>query len=359
MAWCVVLAAALAGAACGQRDRDSSIRPPAAPSAQAHAAVLRIGGLAPPGTAADQYWQDFAGKLATVTQGRLRPTLLTRGELGSDEQVLAALRRGRVQLAVNGSHALSTVVPEFALLGAPYLFASERAVDAVARSDLQRKLAEPLARHGITLLALLPMGFHNTYSRIGPVGAPPTLRGRRLRQPTDPASAEFARAIGADLIPLPSSEIVTALQTGLIDAGTTVTLNYLWTGIADYARDLTLTRHAFLFNALIANRSWWDGLDAATRDAICTAFPSAQEFTAAMRAAESADLKRAVDAGRVRLHELSPADLQEWRRMGESSWPGIVAQVGAGTGVLLDDIRRAPIDGVPVPESRIWGCHAR
>ena len=321
------------------------------------AAELRVGGLAPAGTAADRYWQEFRGRLEQSASG-LKPVLLTRGELGSDEQAFAALRRGRIQIAINGAPAISGAAPIFALLGAPYLFAGETEVDRLTRRVLEPALAPTLRQHGVELLALLPMGFHNLYGRTGAIARAPGVRGVRLRQPTDPASEAFARALGADLIPLPSSEIVTSLQTGIIDAGTTVTLNYLWTGVADYAPHLVMTRHAYLFNALLANGPWWSALSSAERQLVCGALPSAAQFVAAMRAAESTDLQRAVATGRVIVAEMAASEAASWQHAAAVARPAIVKALGADAALLAQAIAAVPESDKDIAPRRLFGCSA-
>jgi TRAP-type C4-dicarboxylate transport system substrate-binding protein len=303
-------------------------------AAPARQHVLKVGGSAPAGTVADDYFQQLQRNLAR-DEPAWRVVLLTRGELGSDGQVFTALRHGRVQLAICGMHSVATAVPEIAVLAAPYLFGSEREVDAAVARGAMPALAPLCAAQGVELLDLMPMGWHNIYGR-RPHRTPQSLEGVRFRQPTDVASEKFALALGADLIPLPSSDLVSALQTGLVEAGATVTLNYLWSGIADYAPNLTMTRHAYLVNALMVHKPWWDAEAAASRSRILAALPSATQFVARMRAAETRELQRAVAAGRVTSTEPSAEELAAWRALAPRVHEEIIEAVGArAPGVLL------------------------
>jgi TRAP-type C4-dicarboxylate transport system substrate-binding protein len=287
----------------------------------------RMGGLAPAGTAADVYWQRFAATARTISNGRVDPVMLTRGEVGSDEQILQALRRNRLQISVNGAHSISSAVPEFAVLGLPYIFDSDAQAEFVASGFLVARLDPLLRQHGLRLLRLLPMGFHNLYARRD-VRVPADLNGLRVRQPSDPASAAYAQALDLDLAPLPASEIVTALQTGLIQAGTTVTLNYLWSGMTRYAPRLTLTRHAYLFNAVLANERWWNSLSDADRIVIESSFGSAAEYVELMRAAEARDLEGATARSEVTTIELTDAELAQWRAPATGVAQRMVGELG-------------------------------
>ncbi len=309
------------------------------PEARTAALAPRAGGLAPAGTAADQYWQRFASAARRDSGGRIDPVLLTRGELGSDEQILQSLRRGRIQLSINGAHAISGVVPELAVLGLPYLFDSGEQAEYIAREHLAGRIDPLLQKHGLKLLRLIPMGFHNLYAQ-REIRVPQDLRGLRVRQPGDPASSAYATALGLDLAPLPASEIVTALQTGLIQAGTTVTLNYLWGGMSRDAPNLTLTRHAYLFNAVLANDAWWRSLTEAERRAIDSAFPPAGDFVSRMTAAETADLAKAVGRGEVHVLTLSSSELAAWQAPAAEVRRRLLADWGNAAQQLYDAIEQ-------------------
>jgi TRAP-type C4-dicarboxylate transport system substrate-binding protein len=331
----LMLVAGCTGGGSPEPNRQPS--PPAGAERKSATLAPRVGGLAPAGTAADVYWQRFASSVRTRSSGRIDPVMLTRGEVGSDEQIFQSLRRNRLQIAVNGSHSISSAVPEFAILGLPYAFGSDEEAEFVASGYLAARLGPLLRRQGLRLLRLIPMGFHNLYAR-RTIRTPADLRGLRVRQPGDPASAAYAQALGLDLTPLPASEIVTALQTGLIQAGTTVTLNYLWGGMTRDAPMLTLTRHAYLFNAVLANDDWWISLPAADRDLIEGAFGSAVEYVALMREAEAGDLAAAVARGEVTPVELTPAELALWRAPAARVAQQIVAELGGNSASVYDAI---------------------
>ncbi len=290
----LLCAALLAG--CG--DPDTTAIPPT------------IGGMAPAGTAADLYFHRFADALAAATDGELKPQLLTRRELGGDEQLFSALRRGRIQLAINGTSILSTAVPEFAVLGMPFLFESEAEIDFLLHDYITPPLAARLEANGIKLLTFMPMGWINFYG-LKPLLRPEQIKDLRLRQADDLSNHAFAQHLQADVISLPGAEVISALQTGLVEAGTTVTLNYLWSGLAGTAPHFTATQHAFLFNALSANLAWWESLSAKQQQGVRDSMPPDDYFTGLMREAECKDIREYIDRG-VRVHWLDDEQRRDW-----------------------------------------------
>jgi TRAP-type C4-dicarboxylate transport system substrate-binding protein len=285
-----------------------------------------IGAMAPAGTAGDLYFQRFAKTLTAATDGELAPGLLTRSELGGDEQIFSALRRGRIQLGVNGASVLSTAVPEFAVLGMPFLFESETEIDFVLERYITPPLAERLEANGIKLLLFMPVGWINFYGK-KPLLTPAEIKGLRLRQANDLANHSFAQHLQADVIPIPSSEVIGALQTGLAEAGTTVTLNYLWSGLAGYAPHFTVTQHSFLFNALSANLDWWESLSADQQQAVLDSMPPERYFTDLMRGAECKDIGEYIEKG-VKVHWLDHEQRQTWVAAALSSHEPILETLG-------------------------------
>ena len=285
-----------------------------------------IGGMAPAGTAGDLYFHRFADALTAATDGKLKPELLTRRELGADEQIFSALRRGRIQLAINGAYVLSTAVPEFAVLGMPFLFESETEIDFLLDRYITPPLADRLEANGIKLLSFMPMGWINFYG-VKPLLTPSEIKGLRLRQANDLANRGFAQHLQADVIPLPGSEVIGALQTGLAEAGTTVTLNYLWSGLAGYAPHFTVTQHAFLFNAFSANLAWWESLSPTQQQAVLASLPPERYFTGLMREAECKDIGEYIAKG-VKVHLLKPAQRRAWAAAAQGSHEAILDSLG-------------------------------
>jgi TRAP-type C4-dicarboxylate transport system substrate-binding protein len=299
--------------------------------------VFTAGGLSPAGTVADDYWQAFARDIRAASGDAIHPKLLTRGEIGSEDQILNGIRRDRIQVAINGFLALSAVIPELALLSAPYLFASKEEMTFVTEQRLTPLLGQLFDAKDLVLLRVLPMGWMHVYSKT-PALVPADLQGRKVRVPVDAASRYYLEALGYDLIPLASVDVVQSLQTGLTEAGTTVTLNYLWSGMAVPAPHLTLTGHSFLYTALYAGKPWWDGLDPAARETIAASAGSGRAFAASMDRAEAEVLAQA-GARNFSVHAPTPAQRALWAAPAAAVTDRLVREVGGRSPELIEVVR--------------------
>lgn len=262
-----------------------------------------------PGDPTDRYWRLFAANLA-ASGGAVTLKLLTRGELGSEEQILPATRRGRVQLAGFTSSGLEALIPEFGLLLAPFLFDSFAEADFV----LDRYLAEPFAelsrRQGLVMLTWYDEGWRNLFSK-APMPGPKSAREYKFRALQARASSAFLSALGADVIPMPFPDVVPGLQTGLISGGEIGVYMYAVSGIAEHARHYTLTRHAYSTGIIAANRDWFEGLSTDHQAAIRAATPSADTARHMMREAAERDIERIRRSGAA-VHDPNDTERAAW-----------------------------------------------
>ncbi|MCC5860873.1 MAG: TRAP transporter substrate-binding protein [Gammaproteobacteria bacterium] len=232
---------------------------------------VTVAGTAAARTAGEEQWLMFQ-RAVEASDEDITMRMLIYGQLGSEEALVSGLRRGRVQFANLSAMAASTVLPELALLYAPYLFDSYAEADYVFDTYLTPVFRELLAERGLHLVTWNEIGFHHVYAK-RPLMTPAQMRGVRFRVSASPASQLFARALGADVISVGFGDIVPSLQTGLMEAGENGVPLYARTGIAGEAPHLMLTAHSLGMSVIVADLRWWNGLTDAQRELFGTAFP--------------------------------------------------------------------------------------
>ena len=90
---------------------------------------VTVGGTAFPKTVGEEAWLSFERQVKAQAGDEFDLRMLIYGQLGSEEQLVSGLRRGRVHFANLSATVTSTVLPEIALLYAPYLFETEAEAD--------------------------------------------------------------------------------------------------------------------------------------------------------------------------------------------------------------------------------------
>ena len=302
---------------------------------------LTVGGTAFPNTAGEQQWLKFERNVRDKAGDEFDIRMLIYGQLGSEEQLVSGLRRGRVDYANLSAMVASTVVPELALLYMPYLFSSNEEADFVYDHYLTERFSELLEEGGLHFVAWNEIGFHHVYSKQRII-LPDDARGVRFRISAAPSARLFAQAIGADVIPLGFGEIVASLQTGLISAGENSVTLYARTGTADEAQNLTLTGHAFGMSIIVAGNRWWKKLSTSQQQLLTEAFPSIQVTREAIRAEEAEDLQRAEEIG-FTVHPLTPEQRQQWMTSVSATHEQLVDEVGGRSRAVYELIKQGKL----------------
>jgi TRAP-type C4-dicarboxylate transport system substrate-binding protein len=299
--------------------------------------IVNLGGTTVSDTPGEAIWLSFKQKAEAAAGGRLELRPLIYGQLGSEEQLLSGLRRGRIQFANLSAQVTSTVVPELSLLYAPFLFDDSEQADYVYDTYLTALYRELLAEHNLHLVTWYEIGFHSIYAT-APLIVPADARGRRFRVSSSLNARLFAEAIGADVIPLGFGEIVSSLQTGLIEAGENSVSLYARTGIADEAPHFSQTRHSFGVSVIVVDKKWWDGLAVEDRKILTDSFPPVAESRRLTRAQDVADLND--PALGITLHALSDQQRNEWKSATAGVTERLIDQLGGRTREVYELILR-------------------
>ena len=298
---------------------------------------ITVGGTAFPNTTGEQQWLSFERYVNERAGDQFDVRMLIYGQLGSEEQLVSGLRRGRIQYANLSATVTSTVIPEVSLLYAPYLFESEAEADYVYDNFLTEYFRDILVEGGLHLVAFNEIGFHHVYGKESII-VPEDAKGRRFRVSASPAARMFAEAIGADLIPLGFGEIVASLQTGLIEAGENSIALYARTGTADEAPHLTLTGHSFGMSLIVARHRWWRRLTDDQREILSAAFPPIEQTRRGVRAEAAGDIADAKAKGFV-VHDLSPEQKNAWRIATQGTHQRLIKEIGGRSQEIYDLIQ--------------------
>ena len=290
--------------------------------------------FAQPNSVWDQEWQRVKARLAEQDAVRLR--FFTRGERGSEEQMLHDLRRGRAHLGGMSLQGLASVVPELNVAMAPYVFDSAEEVDFVYDHYLFELFDALFEERQLVLVQWVEVGWNGIYSQT-PIRRPGDAQGLRLRGSPNPAAQLFLKSLGADSIPLGSGDLVPSLQTGLIEGGvSSVIFHYFVT--RRHASHLTLSRHAYDTGAIVANRRWFEGATPVQQQTLRNAWGDVATARAAVRRLTDGIVQQMRDEG-IAVHDLDAAEIDAWRAATRPILPALLDAVGGQASAVRDAIR--------------------
>ncbi len=185
-------------------------------SAPAMAVTLKIATVTPNGS---QWMKDMRAGAAEIkqrTEGRVLIKYYGGGVKGDDAKVLGQIRIRQLQGGAFTPSALASQYPDLNLYGMPVVFDSEEEA-AYVRSRMDARLQQGLEDAGFVNFGFATSGFANIMSST-PVRTLADLQGKRIWVPEgDSISYASMQALSLNPVTLPLTDVLTGLQTGLID----------------------------------------------------------------------------------------------------------------------------------------------
>ncbi|MBT8132541.1 MAG: TRAP transporter substrate-binding protein DctP [Gammaproteobacteria bacterium] len=188
-----------------------------ATAAQAAVHTLKIATVSPEGT----YWMTQmragAAEIAERTDGRVNLKFYGGGVMGNDKKVLRKMRIGQLHGGTFTAGGLAERDPSLQIYGLPLLFNSNEEVRYV-REKMDALLIRRLEEKGqLVSFGLASGGFAKLMSN-QPIRNLDDLRGQKVWVPEgDSVSYAAMEALGLAPVTLPLTDVLTGLQTGLVD----------------------------------------------------------------------------------------------------------------------------------------------
>lgn len=282
--------------------------------------VVKLGTVAPE----QSVWHDALLRIAQdwreISNGRVELRIYAGGVLGGeDEMVRKMQRRGIDALAISNA-GLPLIDDIVSCLSLPLLFDSYDELDRV-RVAVAPEIEASLESHGYKVLGWAEAGWVHFFAK-DPVRVPADLRQQRVWTSTGaPEHEALLNEFGFRVVALPVTDMLTGLQTGLIDAIDVPPLFALADRSYQSASNMTDLQFAPLNSAVIVNLAVWERLPAELHDAFLAAV---RQAVGALRdethQAEQEAIVEMVARG-LNVVELTPAETAEWEALAESAYP--------------------------------------
>lgn len=187
----------------------------AAASLSANALALKIATFAPDGTQWMIELRKGAEEIEKRTEGRVTIKLYPGGSMGSDRVVLRKIRAGQLQGGALTGGALADIYKEAQIYSLPMMFRSYDELDYV-RARMDKKIAQGLEDRGFVTFGITDGGFAYLLSS-SQLQRVDDLKNQKIWVPEgDDISRSMFETLGAPTLPLPLTDVLTGLQTGLI-----------------------------------------------------------------------------------------------------------------------------------------------
>ncbi len=204
--------------------------------------------------------EKFKPMVEKESGGRIKVEIYDNSTLGSEEQFIDGVKNGSIEMAVPGM-LVAKDMPIIGLTEMPYLFRDYEHAQKVLNGELGKELTEGMVeKMGIRPLAWTANGFR-VVSSSKPINKFEDFKGFRLRVPNNPRFLEMAKGFGANPIPMPISEVFTALEQKVIDGQENPYATLRASGFYEVQKYVVDTRHIFSPNLYVINEKFYQSLD--------------------------------------------------------------------------------------------------
>lgn len=304
----------------------------------AHAqVVIKLGTVAPEGSS----WHDLLMKMKQdwkrLSNGQVELRIYAGGVLGDEgEMVRKMQRRGLDAVAMSGS-GLSRIDPSFDCLNIPLAFQSYDELDHV-RDAIAPRLERNVQAAGFRVLHWSDTGWVYFFTKT-PVRTPSDLRKLKAWIPAgDPNSEALYKELGFKVVPLPMTDMMTSLQTGMIEAIEVPPLYAMLDRSYQQAGNMLDLRLAALPAATVISETAWSRVPEALRPALLKAAQEAGE-------AYETEIRRSGDDAIAQMKQrglnvvpLDAASREAWEREICDAYPKLRGRLGPVD--LFDEVIR-------------------
>lgn len=255
----------------------------------------------------------LAEELGKISGGKLKMRTYGSANLGSDEQMQAALVGGAQEMMVGSTAPLATMVKEFGVYDLPFLFNDEKEADAVLDGPFGEKLLKMLDAKGLVGLVYWENGFRNVTNSKHPIAKAEDMQGIKLRVMQNQIALGVFGALGANAVPMPFSELFTALETRTVDGQENPVTTIQSSKFYEVQPYLSMTRHVYTPWVVMASKKWWDTLSPDEQKLIRQAAASSRDFERKDSRADSNKAMTVLKDSGMKINTVSPQELQRLR----------------------------------------------
>jgi TRAP-type C4-dicarboxylate transport system substrate-binding protein len=299
--------------------------------------VIKLGTLAPEGSPWHQSLQAMGEQWRKISGGQVKLVIYPGGVLGDEPDMVNKMRIGQIQAAGLSGAGLSGIEPGVMALQIPMMFDSYGELDYV-RERVAPRLEKMMEARGYLVLNWGDVGWVHFFTT-----RPATRLGemRNMKLFTwagDNDTLELWKANGFHAVPLAATDILTGLQTGLIDAVPTTPLYALLNQSFGIARNMIDVKWAPLIGATVITRRMWDTLPAAQRTEMMNAARQAGLGIQGAIRKMGDEAIATMQKRRLQVISVDEATVADWRKEAESVYPKLRgSQIPAD---LFDEVRR-------------------
>jgi tripartite ATP-independent transporter DctP family solute receptor len=270
----------------------------------------------------------FAEEVEKASGGKMKVRAIGAAALGSDVQMQQALIGGAQEMMVGSTATLVGITKEMAIWDTPFLFNNGKEADAVLDGPVGQKVMDKLQEKGLVGLVYWENGFRNLTNNKRAVTKLEDMDGIKLRVMQNNVFIDSFKTLGANAVPLPFSELFTALETKTVDGQENPYNTILSSKFYEVQKYLTVTNHVYSPWIVLVSKKYWDGLSKDEQKVLLDAAKKSRDFERQDTRAEADKALADLKGKGMQVNELSPTEASRMRDKLSAINTSIAANVG-------------------------------
>ncbi|HEY9095256.1 MAG TPA: TRAP transporter substrate-binding protein [Hydrogenophaga sp.] len=255
----------------------------------------------------------FADEVEKASGGKMKIRAIGAAALGSDVQMQQALIGGAQEMMVGSTATLVGITKEMAIWDTPFLFNNGKEADAVLDGPVGQRVMDKLQEKGLVGLVYWENGFRNLTNNTRAVAKLEDMDGIKLRVMQNNVFIDTFKTLGANAVPLPFSELFTALETKTVDGQENPFNTILSSKFYEVQKYLTVTNHVYSPWIVTVSKKYWDALSKDEQKVLMDAARKSRDFERQDTRAEAGKALADLKAKGMQINELSPAEANRMR----------------------------------------------
>jgi len=203
---------------------------------------------------------EFQKALEKKSNGTLIVKIFPDAQLGSEREVLELLQIGSVAATKVSAATLSNFVPEYHLLGIPYLFRDKDHQFEVLEGEIGKSILEKGSKFWLRGLCYYDAGSRSFYTSNKAIRTPDDLKGLKIRVMNNQMAINMVNSMGGSATPLAYGELYTAIQQGVVDGAENNPPSFVSSNHYEISKYYTLDQHSSVPDVLLIGTKFWDKL---------------------------------------------------------------------------------------------------
>ncbi|MFC1621337.1 TRAP transporter substrate-binding protein [Candidatus Omnitrophota bacterium] len=234
--------------------------------------------------------------LENWTNGRITVKVYPGGKLGGEREALEQVQLGYIHMTRVSLGPVGVYSEGLNAFNLPYIFRDTEHMHKVVDGDIGKGLLRGLEKGDLIGLCFMDSGSRSFYNKHHPIRTPEDMKGLRFRVMDNPIFVEMVKALGAEAVKIPFTEIYSAIKSDAVDgaennAPTVFTQKHY--EVTDY---YSITEHLIVPEILVFSKKIWDVLTEADKILIRKASVLCVEKERELwQKKEEADLQQLVD----------------------------------------------------------------